>query len=368
MMITQIASQVSSRCHLASLMNQSRWKRRLPHSNHWNRRIMGLVILVGGSMLSTPADGEVSVLLSPTTLSPNVATDVTISFRNETDFDLEIVAVMYEFAVPVGLELNSFVWLSELDSEPDWVHTEQLPRPQTASASAANLSIGPGASEVVSRVRITAEGSAAGGVLTFGVMPEGTDAGIVHGLSQFRELEIVSGRTVQLTVSASSGDGGGDGSGGGGGGEVGGGGGGGGGDGGSDVEAPDDGSPGEGLPDDGGEESGIGDEAGNGGEDVGGSDGSLDDGDMEGGTTDDDDGDDVENPDAADGQENGSESGGETEDDAMEPIGVPPGMGLCGVAMIPTMLFTLCGLSVMRDVRVRKMNGGFGSGRVDRAR
>jgi hypothetical protein len=236
---------------------------------------------------------EVSVHYSPTEISPGVATPITISLQDETGTGLEIVGIVMDFIAPAGLSLDGFTWSSGFDEGPLWLATVELPRVETASFGAGRV-VPDGGTLEVGVFTVTAAADTAGTLLTLQVLPEPSDAMIVDA-EGLRNLEIVSGRDVDLTVSGTS-------------------------DGGSDP------------PDNGGTDSGT------------------DDGDS---TPPDDDSDPDGGADADSGNQNGNDSDGQPDDSAGDDgdsgaIDGPALAGPCGMAMLPFGLFTLAFLSAMK--------------------
>ncbi len=228
---------------------------------------------------------EVSVHYAPTEISPGVATPITISFQDETGTGLEIVGIVMDFIAPEGLNLNGFTWSSGFDEEPLWLATVNLPRVEAASFGAGRQ-VPAGGTLEVGILTVTAASDTAGALLTLQVLPEPSDAMIVDA-DGLRNLEIVSGRAVNLMVSGTA-------------------------DGGTDPGTDDgDSTP----PDDDSDADGDTD-ADSGNENSNDSDGQSDDS-------------------TGDGEDSGVDDG-------------PPAAGPCGMAMLPFGLFTLACLSGMK--------------------
>ncbi len=317
------------------------------------RCFLGIVSILATSWVPA-AFGQVAVTYAPTTLEPGVATDVTVTLTDQSGDGLDITAVNVLITTDDMLSANSFRWLVDAFDDPIlWFASETLPRPQ-AAAFAAGVMVDVDGSLDLAIVSVTADADSAGASLTLGVFPQGSDA-VITDTGNFFELEIASGRTVQLAVADQASD---DGS-------TGGGGGGGPIDDGSGASpGGDDGMTGDdGMADDdpmSGDDDTVGDPDSGGNGDAGdvviddGNDGGApgDDGsggggsgvvDGDGGSGDNGNGSDAVGDAGGDDPIDGGADGGISDD------GTPaPSMPLCGMGMIVPMLFTLGFLCVMK--------------------
>lgn len=304
--------------------------------------------------------GQVRVTYSPTTISPGVETEITVSVTNTSNQVDSLCGLNINLFADDGLEVVGFRWIPASFSDTDqWFVDDRIPQPQ-AAAIAEGLDVPLNTPVALAGVTVRADASAAGGSLTLDFVPtndrEGESADSLIADCEFFELDIESGRSVNLTVSgqSSGGDDGGSGGGGSGGGGGGGSGGGGmtgdggmtggddmGGDGGTDM--PDDGDMGDGTD-----------------MDMTGMDGDGDDGMMTDGGDDMSppiDGGNFDDPGNDGGGTGDNGQGGMTPDDGtgdagdmMEPM-MPA--GFCAPAMMMPTLFSLFSLSVMKRRRGR---------------
>lgn len=325
------------------------------------RRLLGVgIALVAGASVSL---GQVSVSYSPTTVPAGGTVQMTVTLADEGGAGLDIVGVLFDFAVPSGLTLSDFQWLSGFDNDGAFFHTEELPRPQTAASGSMSVPVPAGGQLGVCTFDVAADAGSAGMVLTLLVFPEGPNSGVIEDPDLFKELVITTGDSVAISV---SGDGGGGGSGGGGGA--------GGGSGQGNANQNDNGSAGNAN----GNVNSNGNANANGNvNDNSGGSGNVNDNGLGGGNGNDNgsvgDGSDVNvdndnggvgNGNANDssggggggsgnvnGNDNGSGGGG-----GSDTGGGPAPTSFCGVGMIPFGLFTLLGLSVMKmhDTRRRQ--------------
>jgi len=328
------------------------------------KRTIAAVLGIFG--LAGPVSAEVSVLYSTTTLAAGSPTDITLTFRDETGAGLEIIGIILDIVAPAGIQLNEFRWLSGFDAQPDWLFTTNLPKVETASF-AGGVDVPADGTLVFAVLTVTADASLVGSVATLEVLPDTSDSAIVQ-LQGVRELLIDDGRSVDLFVTAASGDGsdgGGDGGGTGGGGTGGGGTGDGADSGGDDA---DNGNANQSDDGDGGTGDSINDNGTSDANDN--SHGDSDDGDP---GNDNDNGNDnsdvIDTPndnsggdqptDSGDGTDGGGDQspGGDSGDDgagADEGGGAAPPRMPCGAGMISFTLFTLTSLSVMTFLRRRR--------------
>ncbi len=316
-------------------------------------RVMGIIFVVLGS---TNTFAQVSISYTPTTLDPDVTTDITISLTNNTGSDFGIGAIVIQFEVPTGLTLSDARWLSGLDDAGNFLIGTTIPSNVQVLIDGAtgSVPIADGETLAICRFSVLADATLAGTQSTLVVFPDGPNSAIAEDID-FLEYEVDSGRSVTFTITGQSDD---SGSGGDSGDKSGGGG-------------------------DGGGQPGQGDDSGGAGNDSGeitdgdGSGGAMDDGMGSGGVGSDDGGsggddsgevvsDDGGSTPPADGGGNGDggvndgngsngDGAGSVDNGGDDENGDSPNVGTggrpagpCGVGMIQVGVFSLCFMSVMK--------------------
>lgn len=309
------------------------------------------------------AAGEVTVLYAPTSLDAGVATELTISVRDESGDGLGIGSIIFDFVVPSELDISDFVWLSGLDNADDYLATNILPDlAQTiVLVGSTGVQVPPGGTLAIASIVVTASESASGTTLTLAPFPESRpNAGIYEDVL-FEAQVFTGGREIDLSVSGEPVDDGGaagnnsdggdsdDGSG----------------DGGdSGTQDPPD------VPDDDGEDEPIDEEESDqnpADEDETGDLVVIDPDESDDDAVDDPTNDNGSSPGPTD-ENDGDDESSEVGDTSVAPTvqesgntgtnssGPRSGTGFCGLGMISTGLFTLMGLSVMKFHRRRLLS------------